>query len=38
MITLSILPNFKGSKSDWIKAIVTCLLIDSACIIPFANF
>jgi hypothetical protein len=34
MITISILPNFRGSKSDWIKATLTCLLLDSTYIVP----
>lgn len=34
MISICVLPNFKGSKSDWIKATVSCLLLDATYILP----
>lgn len=34
MISLFVLPNFKGSFGDWLKATVVCLVLDSMYIIP----
>lgn len=34
MITLMVLPNFKGSLGDWIKATITCLALDAMYIVP----
>jgi len=37
MITLMLLPNFKGTKSEWMYATITSLLLDSMYIIPMMN-
>jgi hypothetical protein len=37
MVTLSILPNFKGTTSEWIKATISCILLDSTYVIPIIN-
>jgi hypothetical protein len=37
MISICVLPNFKGSKSDWIKVTISCLLLDSTYMIPMLN-
>ena len=34
MITLCVMPNFKGSKTETIKAFATCLLLDSIYCLP----
>lgn len=34
MVTLCVLPNFKGSKSEWVKATISCLLVDSIYLVP----
>lgn len=37
MITLCIMPNFIGTTKDRIKALLTCLALDSTYIVPFIN-
>jgi len=34
MVTLCIMPNFVGTTGDKIKALITCLLLDSMYIVP----
>jgi hypothetical protein len=34
MITIMILPNFKGTKKDFFVAGIICLLLDSTYLIP----
>ncbi len=38
MFTLSILPNFKGTTSETIAAVIICLLLDSTYLIPAIYF
>jgi len=35
MFTLSIMPNFKGTKLQSVKALIICLILDSFTILPF---
>ena len=34
MLTLMIMPNFKGTKTDFIKAFIVCLILDCFTILP----
>jgi hypothetical protein len=34
MLTLMIMPNFKGTKTDFLKALIVCLILDSFTILP----
>lgn len=34
MITLIVIPNFKGSKIDFLMATITALLLDSIYLVP----
>jgi hypothetical protein len=34
MFTLSIMPNFKGTKTDFIKGFIICLSLDCLTILP----
>jgi hypothetical protein len=34
MVTLIVIPNFKGSKIDFLKATITTLLLDSIYLVP----
>jgi hypothetical protein len=34
MITLCIIPNFKGTKREHIQALLTCLALDMLYIVP----
>lgn len=37
MITLCVIPNFKGTPKEFIKAFLVCLVLDSTYIIPILN-
>lgn len=37
MITLCILPNFRGTTKETIKALLICLVLDSTYMIPILN-
>jgi hypothetical protein len=34
MITLFVMPNFKGNTKDTLQALIVCLLIDACIIVP----
>ena len=37
MITLCVMPNFKGDRKETMQAFVVCVLIDSLYCIPFIH-
>lgn len=37
MITLCIIPNFKGTKKETLQALIGCLLLDSTYCLPILN-
>lgn len=37
MLTLCIMPNFKGTRKEAITACIICLLMDSIYVIPIVN-
>lgn len=37
MLTLMIIPNFKGKRTEFIMATITTMLVDSLYIIPMIN-